>query len=98
VRSTDESLLTALNTAISHVKNSDAYKALLIKYFVSNQAVTTAATGGERTYSVQRGDTLGKIAAAQMGASSAYRKIQSRNNLPNPDLIQVGQNLVIPAH
>jgi ABC-type amino acid transport substrate-binding protein len=96
VRSSDESLLSYLNTAISHVKNSDAYKALLIKYFVSNQAVTTAAAGGERTYSVQRGDTLGKIAAAQMGSSSAYRKIQARNNLPNPDLIQVGQNLIIP--
>ena len=96
VRSSDESLLTALNTAISHVKASDAYKALLVKYFVSNQAVTTAATGGERTYVVARGDTLGRIAAAQMGSSSAYRKIQARNNLPNPDLIQVGQQLVIP--
>jgi len=98
VRSSDESLLTALNTAIMHVKNSDAYRSLLIKYFVSNQAVTTAASGSERTYSVQHGDTLGKIAAAQMGSSSAYRKIQARNNLANPDLIQVGQSLVIPAH
>lgn len=96
VRSTDESLLTALNTAITHVRASDAYKALLIKYFVSNQTVTTAASSGEHVYVVQRGDTLGKIATAQLGSSAAYRKIQARNNLPNPDLIQVGQNLVIP--
>jgi ABC-type amino acid transport substrate-binding protein len=96
VRSSDEALLTVLNTAISHVINSDAYKALLIKYFVSNQAVVTAATGGEHTYVVKQGDTLGKIAASQMGSPSAYRKIQARNNLPNPNLIQVGQNLVIP--
>jgi len=96
VRSTDESLLTALNTAITHVRASDDYKALLIKYFVSDKAVTTAATSGEQTYVVKPGDTLGKIAAAQMGSSGAYRKIQSRNNLPNPDLIQVGQHLVIP--
>jgi ABC-type amino acid transport substrate-binding protein len=96
VRASDESLLTYLNSAIARVKNSDAYKALLIKYFVSDQAVTTAASGGERTYVVKPGDTLGKIAASQMGSSGAYRKIQSRNNLPNPDLIQVGQQLVIP--
>ena len=96
VRSTDESLLTALNTAITHVRASDAYHALLLKYFVSNQAVTTAASNNEHTYTVVRGDTLGKIATAQMGSSSAYRKIQARNNLPNPDLIQVGQVLVIP--
>jgi nucleoid-associated protein YgaU len=85
-----------LNTAITHVVASDAYRALLLKYFVSNQAVTTAATGGEHTYTVQRGDTLGKIATSQMGSSAMYRKIQARNNLPNPDLIQIGQILVIP--
>lgn len=97
VRSSDESLLTALNAAIGHVKNSDAYKALLIKYFVSDQVITTAASSGERTYTVKLGDTLGKIAASQLGSSSAYRKIQARNNLPNPDLISVGQRLVIPS-
>jgi len=98
VRSNDESLLTYLNTAIARVKNTDAYRALLIKYFVSNQVVTTAASGGEHTYVVRQGDTLGKIAAVMLGSSGQYRKIQARNNLPNPDLIQVGQSLVIPSH
>jgi ABC-type amino acid transport substrate-binding protein len=96
VRSNDESLMTALNSAITHVMATDEYKALLIKYFVSNQVVTTAAASGEHSYTVRPGDTLGKIAASQLGSTGKYRAIQARNNLPNPNLIQVGQQLVIP--
>jgi nucleoid-associated protein YgaU len=37
------------------------------------------------------------IASSQLGGGARYRDIQQRNNLPNPNLILVGQQLIIPA-
>lgn len=96
VRAEDQTLLVYLNAAIAKVKSSPEYKLLLLKYFQSNQVVTTAAAGGEKTYTVRAGDTLHGIAAAQLGNGNRYGEIQKRNNLPNPNLIAVGQNLVLP--
>jgi len=93
VRDTDKNLLVYLNAAIATVRNSPDYKQLLLKYFTSAQAVTTAATAGEHGYTVKARDTLSAIGTSQ-GAD--WRAIQRRNNLPNPNLIQVGQTLVIP--
>lgn len=98
VRAQDQNLLIYLNSAIGRVKNSQAYLDLLHKYFVSDQIITTLAGAGERTYTVKHGDTLNLIATSQLGAGQRYVEIQKRNNLPNPDLIMVGQHLVIPAH
>jgi ABC-type amino acid transport substrate-binding protein len=97
VRSSSQSLLFALNSAIAKVKQSPAYLDLLRKYFISNQVVTVAAVSGEHTYVVRAGDTLNLIASSQMGSGSKYGLIQKRNNLPNPNLILIGQKLVIPA-
>jgi ABC-type amino acid transport substrate-binding protein len=96
LRSTDQNLLFALNAAIDRVTQTNDYTDLMRKYFISNQVATTAATGGERTYTVKQGDTLALIAHSQMGSAGKYRAIQKRNNLPNPNLIMVGQHLVIP--
>jgi LysM repeat protein len=51
-----------------------------------------------RTYTVQAGDTLSKIAKAQFGNASEYMKIfeANRDQLSNPDLIKPGQVLRIP--
>ncbi|MBN3856952.1 transporter substrate-binding domain-containing protein [Paraburkholderia sp. Ac-20340] len=97
VRANDQNLLVYLNSAIGRVKQSPAYLDLLRKYFRSNQADVIAASHGEHTYAVKRGDTLNTIAAAQLGTGSRYRDIQRRNNLPNPNLILVGEQLVIPV-
>lgn len=97
VRSNDQSLLIYLNSAIAKVKSTTAYLDLLRKYFISTQVVTTAAVHGERSYTVRQGDTLNLIASSQLGAGNRYAEIQRRNNLPNPNLIMVGQVLVIPA-
>jgi ABC-type amino acid transport substrate-binding protein len=97
VRAADQNLLVYLNSAIGRVKNSPAYNDLLRKYFVSAQVVTTAAKASERSYTVKQGDTLNLIASAQLGQGSRYVEIQKRNNLPNPNLIMVGQVLVLPS-
>ncbi len=47
---------------------------------------------------VGRGDTLAKIAKRYLGDSDAYKAIfeANRDILKNPDMIQLGQELVIP--
>ena len=53
----------------------------------------------EKTYQVQAGDTLSKISKKFYGSANDYMKIfeANRDKLNNPDKIQVGQELKIPA-
>jgi LysM repeat protein len=60
------------------------------------QYANGAAAGAATSYTVQRGDSLGKIAARVYGDAHKYPLIQQANNLPNPSQIWVGQVLVIP--
>jgi ABC-type amino acid transport substrate-binding protein len=97
VRKEDSQLLENINIAIRKVKEDPQYPEMIKKYFLStNVAAVRAAGGSETTYVVKRGDTLGGIAAALLGDKNRYVAIQARNNLANPNLIQVGQGLVIP--
>lgn len=61
-------------------------------------AATQAGSSG-RTYTVKSGDTLSKIAKEFYGDAKEYMKIYNanRDKLSDPDKIQPGQNLVIPA-
>lgn len=52
-------------------------------------------TGG--TYTVQRGDTLGKIAKRVLGSSQKWREIARANPSVNPNRLNVGETLVIPG-
>jgi nucleoid-associated protein YgaU len=54
------------------------------------------APSASQSYTVKSGDTLSKISKAFYGDASQYMKIAEANNIDNPDLIQVGQELVIP--
>lgn len=51
-----------------------------------------------KTYTVQPGDTLGKIAQSQLGDASRWQEIWEANKeaVPDPDQIEVGQELIIP--
>ena len=63
-------------------------------------AAATTGPGPESTfYTVQSGDTLGKIAQDQYGAASKYTVIFEANKpmLTDPDKIYPGQKLRIPA-
>lgn len=64
-----------------------------------NDQMTVAAPSDESTYyTVERGDTLSKIAKEQYGDANAYMKIFEANKpmLSSPDRIYPGQNLRIP--
>jgi len=97
VRKSDKQLLTALNTAIRKAVDSPEYVTLLKKYFVSNKVASAkAASSTESVYVVKTGDTLSTIASTLLGNKMRYTEIESRNNIANPNLISVGQKLVIP--
>ena len=66
---------------------------------VAPAAPAAAAAPAAKTYTVQSGDTLSKIAKAHLGDANAYMKIfeANRDKLSDPDKIQVGQVLTIPS-
>lgn len=69
---------------------NQALEALLTSY-------AQASGGQSQTYTVQRGDTLSKIARDVYGDAHKYPLIQKANNIANANHIWVGQVLVIPS-
>jgi nucleoid-associated protein YgaU len=53
--------------------------------------------GSGAMYVVKSGDNLSNISKAFYGNPNQYPKIAQANNIANPDKIQVGQQLKIPA-
>jgi ABC-type amino acid transport substrate-binding protein len=97
VQKNDAQLLENINIAIRKAKADINYVSLLKKYFTTkNASITTVAATGESIHIVKIGDTLSNISSTLLGNKMRYVEIESRNNLPNPNLIQVGQKLVIP--
>jgi nucleoid-associated protein YgaU len=83
---------------------SEAEKAALDAAEARGRAEAEAAAGAaaappapaERRYTVQRGDTLSKIAKEFYGSAGEYRRIAQANGIDDPDLIHPGQDLLIP--
>jgi nucleoid-associated protein YgaU len=63
------------------------------------QASSAGVTAQERRYTVKAGDSLSAIAQQFYGKGSEYNRIfeANRDKLSDPNRIQVGQELVIPA-
>ena len=61
-------------------------------------AKAPAAPQGGKTYTVQAGDTLSKIAKEHLGNANAYMKIfdANKDQLTDPDKIKPGQVLKLP--
>ncbi|WP_434026450.1 LysM peptidoglycan-binding domain-containing protein [[Pseudomonas] boreopolis] len=66
---------------------------------VSARVDSTAEIVGEQSYTVQKGDSLSKIAKYFYGDGNAWKRIfeANRDVLDDPDKIFPGQNLRIPA-
>jgi len=66
---------------------------------VSSSASSSApAASSRKTYTVRSGDSLSKIAKAQYGDASQWKRIYeaNRDKISNPDLIHPGQEFTIP--
>lgn len=57
-------------------------------------ATTPQKSGSTSTYTVKAGQSLGKIAALLGVSSTALAQV---NGITNPDMVRVGQKLVVPA-
>jgi LysM repeat protein len=82
---------TALNRATAEGKAISQVIGEFLKQYAEG-----ATTGAPTSYTVQSGDTLGKIAFRVYGDAHKYTLIQQANNLSDPSRIWVGQVLIIP--
>jgi len=56
-----------------------------------------ANTGGDgQPYAIKSGDNLSKISKRFYGNPNKYPEVAKANNIPNPDLIKVGQQINLP--
>jgi LysM repeat protein len=96
------------NEVWNHIKAIDSTYSdlscdLTVDPSLAPTAQAAAASGNtsssSRTYQVQPGDTLSKIAKEFYGNANDYNRIfaANRDKLENPDKIRAGQELVIPS-
>jgi hypothetical protein len=62
-----------------------------------NPCAAAAATG-ERTYTIREGDSLASLAGRVYGNPSLYPLLAAYNGIADPDLIEVGQIIRLPAN
>lgn len=55
------------------------------------------AVAQEDIYTIQKGDTLEKIAEEKLEDASLWLQLARYNGISNPNLIKTGQKIVIPA-
>ncbi|MDZ4802816.1 MAG: LysM peptidoglycan-binding domain-containing protein [Bryobacteraceae bacterium] len=97
----NENVKNQLWTAIKQVDAS--YSDLTVDIRIDSSlpqpaAAPQAGGNGGTKYTVQSGDTLSKIAKERYGNASDYMRIfeANRDKLSDPNMIKVGQELVIP--
>ena len=76
--------------------SSAGYDYSAIQSIVNSRLSGKTTTTNKRYYTVVKGDTLWAIAKKYYGNGSQYPKIAKANNISNPDIIHVGQKLLIP--
>ena len=81
--------------AIQQARNQGKTLEQLVAEFITTYA-RAGSGAGPASYTVQRGDTLGRIAQRFYGNARQYPLIQRANNISDPGRIWVGQVLVIP--
>lgn len=97
-RTTEPELIAAANEGIRRFRASEEYGAAVRRY-LSGAPRSAAPESGGRTTIVARGDTLGRIAERELGASDRWREVWDLNKsrFPNPHLIEVGDVVVLPG-
>lgn len=72
---------------------------LSVKKTSTQAQVTSKSSTSTKTYTVKRGDTLWAIAKKYYGSGAKYTKIVNANKklIKNPNVIQIGWKLTIPA-
>ena len=79
-------------------KAPDKSPAAEVERGTPSPAPKKTAESGQQTYVVKAGDSLSKIAQEIYGDLNRWREIYeaNKNKIPNPNVIEVGQELIIP--
>ena len=96
IKQGNDDMRTAVNTALLKIKESSEY-AELIKHYLPFK-ISKEVPEGSNTYTIQSGDTLGKIAAAKLSTATAWKTLWELNKhrIPNPNLLEMGDVLIMP--
>ncbi len=100
VRRGAATLLKMVNSAVRSLKASDEYRQIVRKYLGgTGPAPVTKVAAGQSVYKVRPGDTLSGIARDQLGNMRRWPEIweANRNRIADPNLIDIGWELVLPA-
>jgi ABC-type amino acid transport substrate-binding protein len=91
-------LVYEVNQAIDRLRATPEYASLMKEYLSSSSEIFMKPVAGRKTYTVKAGDTLSKIAAAQLGAMSRWKEIWdlNRDRVANENLIYPRLVLIMP--
>ena len=91
-------LVYEVNGAIDRVRATPEYADLMREYLASASEVFTKPVAGRKTYTVKAGDTLSKIAAAELKDTNRWRDIWdlNRDRVANENLIYPRLVLLMP--
>ena len=92
------STIYEINTALDRFKATPQYSDLMREYLSSSSEVFMKPIAGKKTYTVKPGDTLSKIAAAQLGDVARWPDIWNlnRDRVANENLIYPRLVLLMP--
>lgn len=96
LRKGNKQLIDNLNKAIAKVKLLPVYAQKLRDFLPTEKIVKVENTNNNPTHTVAKGETLSKIAEDKLGSVDRWKELQDFNNIPNPNLIKVGQELILP--
>ncbi len=87
---------TTTDSSVNVVEAEDAgFKEIYENYWFIHSSIGIAPTvAAETVYVVQDGDCLSKIAAAY---GTTWQELAQYNNLENPDVLAIGDQIRIPA-
>lgn len=98
VRAADADLLAAVDGAIATWRASEAYPAAIKRYLKGGEAAALSSPAARKVV-VKAGDSLSAIAQRELGSSDRWKEIWALNRarFPNPHLIEVGDEVELPA-
>ena len=100
VRRGATTLLKMVNSAVRSLRAADEYRQIVRKYLGgAGPAPVAKVAAGQSVYKVRPGDTLSGIARDRLGNMRRWPEIweANRNRIADPNLIDVGWELVLPA-
>ena len=93
----NDELLEKINDAIKEIRETQRYADLVRKYMSPPPGTVKQATpAGGRLYIVKVGDSLSKIALAELGDANRWPELRGLNNIPNEHVIFKGQRISLP--